>query len=237
MLSPVPGPTTAPASGHSPATLRGGEHLGQHAFPGHSWRRPAPSRSIAVARLGGGPVAGPRGVAPVGDPSPGESEREPVVGQHDGRRPAEDLGLAAAQPVQLGDGEARHRDAPAGLRPSPPGPRAARRASSSVSGADSVSFHSLAGRRTSPSSSRTTRPCCCAATARAAGRCVVGHAAPRHRRRRNAVSHSRGSCSLRGGVVGGCGARPDATTVPVSRSQTWTLQADVDESTPSHEGH
>jgi hypothetical protein len=42
--------------------------------------------------------------------------------------------------------------------------------------------------------------------------------------------------SLRGGVVGGCPARPKDTSAPVSASRTSTLQADVDESTPATSG-
>ena len=52
----------------------------------------------------------------------------------------------------------------------------------------------------------------------------------------NAASQSRGRCSLRGGEVAGWAARPEATTTPVSTSRTWTLQADVEESTPTTRG-
>ena len=54
--------------------------------------------------------------------------------------------------------------------------------------------------------------------------------------RTNASHHALGCCSLRGGVVAGCGARPDATSAPVSASRTSTLHADVDESTPTTSG-
>ena len=70
---------------------------------------------------------------------------------------------------------------------------------------------------------------------------------PRPRRRRastpgavaaaaSASHHAFGSCSLRGGVVGGCGARPAPTSAPVSASRTSTLVDCVDESTPSTTG-
>ena len=52
----------------------------------------------------------------------------------------------------------------------------------------------------------------------------------------NAASQSAGCCSLRGGDVAGCAARPDATMAPVSTSRTWTLHAVVDESTPTTRG-
>src|SRR5438445_3151374 len=52
----------------------------------------------------------------------------------------------------------------------------------------------------------------------------------------SASHHAAGSCSLRGGVVGGCGLRPLDTNSPVSASRTSTLVACVDESTPSTSG-
>ncbi len=59
---------------------------------------------------------------------------------------------------------------------------------------------------------------------------------PRRRPSRRPPTSRRGSCSLRGGVVGGCGARPAATSSPVSASRTSTLHAEVDESTPATSG-
>ena len=59
----------------------------------------------------------------------------------------------------------------------PAGPPGRAERSVAVSGADSVSFQSLAGRSTSPSASRTTRPCCCAAMAMADGVSRAGRAA------------------------------------------------------------
>ena len=68
-----------------------------------------------------------------------------------------------------------------------------------ASGADSVSFHSFAGRSTCPASSRATRPCCCPPTAIAptAGRPSWAQ------QESNADHHVSGSCSERGGLVGG----------------------------------
>ena len=101
-----------------------------------------------------------------------------------------------------------------------------------ASGADSVSFQSLAGRTTSPAASSTTMPCCWPPTAIAAtaGEPASAHAASK------ADHQAPGSCSLRGGVVGGCGARPTATTVPVSASRTSTLVDCVELSTPATRG-
>lgn len=129
--------------------------------------------------------------------------------------------------VKLGTGTLPHASAQAAA------PNASTRAS--ASGADSVSFQSLAGRRTAPASSSTTSPCCWPPTAMAAGRCRSGTPASAQAAS-NAAHQAAGSCSLRGGVVGGWGARPWASRVPLPASRTWTLQAEVDESTPTTTG-
>ena len=108
-------------------------------------------------------------------------------------------------------------------------PPASRSISAAASGADSVSFHSLAGRMTSRRSSRTTIPCCCPPTLIAA---TVGDPAWSHADS-NAAHHDAGSCSERGGWVGGWGDEPRPTTSPLSTSRTSTLVALVDESTPA----
>ncbi len=96
-------------------------------FPGdgvgrqHLWERRLPIDVVAdetqeVAPVAGfprRPVARTRGVSPIGGPSAREPEGEPVVRQHDGRDAPEGLGLAAVEPMQLGDREARERDASA----------------------------------------------------------------------------------------------------------------------------
>ena len=120
----------------------------------------------------------------------------------------------------------------------PEGP--SRATSRSASSADSVSFHSLAGRSTSPWPSRTTSPCCWAATATAA----TSLALPSGPADSSAVAievasaahQASGSCSLRGGPEIGWAARPAPTTLPVARSRSSTLVDCVDESTPATNG-
>src|SRR3954447_4374671 len=92
--------------------------------------------------------------------------------------------------------------------------------------AERVSFHSSAGRTTSPSSSRQTMPCCWPPTAIAATSSRPPASASAVD---SASSHAAGSTS----VPGGWGARPDRTSSPVSASRTTTLHAWVDESTPA----
>ena len=74
--------------------------------------------------------------------------------------------------------------------------------------AERVSFHSSAGRTTSPSASRHTMPCCWPATAIAS----TSSRPPASRHAACSASHqAAGSTS----VPGGCGARPDRTSSPV----------------------
>ena len=99
-----------------------------------------------------------------------------------------------------------------------------------ASGADSVSFHNFAARNGVPPASVTTSPCCCAAIETAAQSSRPPASA---RAISNAFHQSTGSCSERGGLVGGCGARPERTNPPVSESRTSILVDCVDESTPA----
>ena len=221
MLSPVPGPTTAPC--HSPATSPGpstaGTIVDQSAL-GVDEREKL--RAIRVRRRR--PVPGARRIAAIGRERAGQPKGQPVMRQHDVGEALPRRRVRAPQPRQLGDRETRHQHRAAGLRPGPPS-AGKRSISDAASGADSVSFHSLAGRITSHCASRATIPCCCPPTLIAAtpGEPACCHADS------NAAHHAAGSCSDRGGWVGGCGADPRPTTSPLSRSRTSTLVALVDE--------
>ena len=84
------------------------------------------------------------------------------------------------------------------------------------------------GRTTSPAASSTTRPCCCPATDDARRRRDTPAAVAAVR---SASHHASGSCSLRGGVVGGCGARPapiDAPGFRVAQLDLGRLRRRVD---------
>jgi hypothetical protein len=98
----------------------------------------------------------------------------------------------------------------------------------SASGADSVSFQSLAGRMTAPAASSTTRACCWAATLMA----LTGGVPASWRAARSADHQVAGSCSERGGWVGSWSARPSSSSSPVSASRTSTFVDCVEESTP-----
>ena len=150
MLSPVPGPTSAPSGRPSSRGRRctdgaGGlgraEHVRQHAT-GRARHR-AVEHLVAIVLVAGRPPAGPRGVAAVGGAAPAEALGEPVVRQADRARGRGDLGLGAPQPGPARDGERGHRHHADALRPgSAPSPSR----SSAASGAERVSFHSTAGR-------------------------------------------------------------------------------------------
>ena len=141
--------------------LGGTEHLGEHRAPRDRVVDQG-QQVVAVALLGGRPPAGAGSVAAIGRPPPGELGGQPVVGEEHGGEPREHLGLAAAEPVQLGDGEAGDRDAAAHGRP--------RRRATGERGDERgrrrapTRCRSTAwpGRSTAPAASRTTRPCCCA---------------------------------------------------------------------------
>ena len=92
-----------------------------------------------------------------------------------------------------------------------------------------VSFHSRAGRITSPRSSSTTKPCCWPPTLSARTSSSPPDAATASF---NASHQARGSTS----VPSGCGARPSRTTSPDTGSHTTTLHDCVDESTPATKG-
>ena len=99
---------------------------------------------------------------------------------------------------------------------------------SSAACAERVSFHSSAGRTTSPCSSSSTMPCCWPPTAIA----ETPSRMPSPLASRHASHQWRGSTS----VPSGCEARPVRTTSPVSASQTTTLQDWVEVSTPATSG-
>ena len=77
-----------------------------------------------------------------------------------------------------------------------------------------------------------TSPICCAAIAIAA----ISTRGSDATAAQSAAHHASGSCSLRGGTVGGWGARPVATSRPSSASRSSTFVDWVDESTPSTSG-
>ncbi len=95
---------------------------------------------------------------------------------------------------------------------------------SSASGAERVSFHSRAGRTTSPSSSRATIPCCWPAMLSADTPSSTPPVASS-----SASTQNRGCTS----VPSGCAARASRTSSPVSASRTTTLTDCVDESMPA----
>ena len=130
---------------------------------------------VAVACLARRPPAGARSVAPVGrSGDPVSRHVSQSCGSMIDSVRSKACGFASPQPSQLGDGEAGDGHAAARSSPTQRG-RAPRRAPR-ASGADSVSFHSLAGRSTSPSASSTTSPCCWPATATATGAIAIRHA-------------------------------------------------------------
>ena len=183
---------------------------------------------LAIAILARAEVAGTRRVAAIGDELAGQPVRQPVVRQADAREARPRVGLGAVQPRQLRDRERgdRHRAARVGPRrrapelldqPARVGCRFG--VVPELGGPDDL----VARRRGRP------------------GRAVVRRRTPRRRRTippRSTLGAARpttpsGSCSLRGGVVGGCGALPRPSTSPVSASRSSTLVDWVDESTPS----
>ncbi len=101
--------------------------------------------------------------------------------------------------------------------------------SAAAASAERVSFHSRAGRTTSPASSRQTMPCCWPPTDSAATSDSPPAAASASV---SAASQAAGSTS----VPAGCAARPSRTSSPESASRTTTLQAWVELSTPATSG-
>lgn len=77
---------------------------------------------MAVGAARRRPVPGARRVAPVGGEPTGEPGRQPVVREHNVGQPLPRVRLVPAQPRELGDREARHRNEPAGVGPGRPAP-------------------------------------------------------------------------------------------------------------------
>ncbi len=76
----------------------------------------------AVGVLGGRPVAGAGGVAPVGGRGLARSAQapgEPVVGEHDPACLGGEVGFVLGEPAQFGDGEAGHGHVADGVGPDP----------------------------------------------------------------------------------------------------------------------
>ena len=207
------------------------QHAGQHP-------RVEPLAGV-VEHLGGvplgrrGPPGRARSIAAVGHAGAGEPLGEEVVREPDGPGGRRRLRLHPPQPGPLGGGERGHRHQADPARPTRR-PRRSRRPSAAASSADSVSFQSFAGRSGRPAPSSTTRPCCWPATEMAA----ISAARPVWRRAsRRACHQTSGSVSRAPPVpVTVCGARPRATTVPVSASTTTTLVDCVEASTPATRG-
>ena len=186
------------------------------------------------------PVAGPRRVATIGRVGAGQPVGEVVVRQeHVG-----DLGpcirMGPVEPRQLGRGERCDRHAADGLGPCGGGTPPNWPSSQAASGADSVSFHNLAGCTAWSAESSATMPCCWPPMLTAAtspdpvrSRSCEPAAAQAIS---NAVHHDCGSCSLHGGVTVACGEERGATMSPVVRSRISTLVDWVDESTPATKG-
>ena len=201
MLSPVPGPTTSAV-----ALARG---LGRARAPRGA---PVPVHRVVdqveqvgpVALLGGRPPPGAGGVATVGREAAGELEasasragsstratRPNISGSH--RRSHASLVM-----VKRRTGTLPHACGP---RHRPPSSST----SASASTADSVSFQSFAGRSTAPVGVEHDQ------AVLLAGDRDRAHAGAGRRRQppthaaSNALHQVDGSCSLRGGVVAGCG--------------------------------
>ena len=192
MLSPVPGPTTA--SPHVPATRRRAEHRRRDRADRARRARARRRRSRRRRR----PVAGARRVAAIGDELAGELQGQPVVGEQHVRDAGEHLGLVLAQPRELGDRERRDGHAADGVGPAvgAPARRRARRPAAPTRCRSRASPGAARGGR------RRARPC------RAAGRRREIAATSRPCSSSNdesASHHACGSCSLRGGTVGGWG--------------------------------
>ena len=196
----------SPRSLPRPGGIGGSEHRRQHRFPVQ--RVVDQGEEVgSISPLRRRPPTGAGRIAPIGGEASRESVGEPVVRQQHPTEPPEDLGLGALSHrsfvmVKLATGTCPHASAHASA------PNSTTRAAASSD--DSVSFQSLAGRSTSPVASRATSPCCWPPTAIAAGRwSPKTPASPAAAS--NAAHQSAGCCSLRGGVVGGCGARPEPT--------------------------
>ena len=177
------------------------------------------------------PLASLRSVRSVARPgAPGQLPGQPVVRQADRGDPGGVLRLVPGQPAQLGHGEAGHRHDADRVGPGLPAGLAAaelRRSGRRRRRRDRVSFHSSAGRTTSPSSSRHDHAVLLAGDRD--GRDVVQTAGLR-RSPACSAAHQASGCTS---VPSGCGARPCRTSAPVSASRMTTLQDWVEESTPA----
>ena len=191
---------------------------------------------VAVAGLAGRPVPGSRGVAPVGGPSAGQAEGQPVVRQQDGRGAPEGLGLAAAQPVQLGDGEAGDGDAAAGGGPAARPPGSAARSIAGVGRRLGV-VPELGGPQHLAVVAEDDEPVLLRGDGDGGRGVPRPGRRPRRRRRGTRPPTPRDAARCAVGTWAGARRGPDATTAPVSTSRTWTLHAEVDESTPTTSGH
>ena len=229
MLSPVPG-------GDRDAGCRASHDLGRRRHPRHrevDAVRRVPEEVQAVVAGAGRPVAGAGGVAGVRRPPAGARRRRPPgCGRSASRGGARRCGPGRGSPARGARPSAacspwsRRRARPR-WRPPRPRRRARRRASAAAS-AERVSFHSRAGRTTSPASSSSTMPCCWPPTASA----ETPSSSPSDVASSHAVHQWRGSTS----VPSGWAARPARTTSPVSASHTTTLHDWVEVSTPATSG-
>ena len=195
MLSPVPA-----LSARRRACL-GGDRARARRGAGRatSWPSAAAARSGRHSPVGGREVAGPGGVAAVGErrgAGRGRVERDVVVRQQHVGHPGGGLGLVVAQPAELGGGERRDQHAAdrlgAGLRSPVLGDQVERRR-------PRTGCRSRAARRGPARRRRPGRPC------RAAGRPTPTASA---RSPRPAVAASYAASQARGStsVPGGCGA-------------------------------
>ncbi len=243
MLSPVPGPTTAPGQRRAaspavaPTAASGASTSGSTADQSVSSSTRSRSSVAQLSRSGD--------QYPVPEASPRSVTRRPLsrqVSQSWGSSTVpeapETVRMLPAQLGQLGDRERRDRHRAAGLRP-PTAPPGSRSSSAAASGALVVSHHNGASASTVPSPSSATSPCCCAATEIAATR--TGCAAPA---RATAVSsavhsadhHISGSWRARGGVTGVWAVCAAPRSSPDSGSRSSTLVAPVEESMPATTG-
>src|SRR5438128_1478891 len=223
MLSPVPGPITAPS--RSRTTSVGPSTSGRHAsqsFVSSTTSRRSGRQRPSVGDQYPVPEASPRSV--VNRPlirnvsqscgSSTRARRSNVSGSH---RWSHDSLLIVNDATGTEPHAFTHGSGPPSCS-----------TSHAASGADSVSFQSLAGRITCAWSSSATSPCCWAAIAIATTAGV-----PAWRRASTSASrHFSGSCSLWGGDVSGWEARPNPMSSPVSASRISTFVDWVDESTP-----
>ena len=226
MLSPVPEPTTSPASTVGLGRPSTSAAPDQSSVAVDDLQQVEPV--LARRRR---PVPGTRRVAAVGDVLAGQPPGEPVVREHDRSTRSNSSGSVRCNHDELRDRERGHRHRAARGRPRRPRRRRAGRAASRRRAPTRCrSTTSRTQRRRRPRRV-TTRPCCCAGDRRR----------PRHRRDRRprpaprrAPSHQpRVLLATAAGSSPGAAPGPTATSAPVSASRTSTLVDCVDESTPT----